>query len=246
MKQILIENDVVYTTTDYWSFKPIEGNRNVNKLHVERLKKSMQKNYLHTVIVVNEMSEIIDGQHRFMAIEALGLPLKYVVCPGYGLDEVHILNQNNRVWNLADFVDGFTELGNKEYSKLKELTEKYGFNYTSSILICTGYRHLKNSKYIKDVFQKGDFKINNLDLVISRFEQLKKIGEFYNNYKRSIFIVAFMTLVNNSKFDIYQFLSKLKLQPKSLVDCVTVDQYIDVIEDIYNYKSHNKVSFKYN
>jgi len=206
----------------------------------------MQKNYLHTVIVVNEMSEIIDGQHRFMAIEALGLPLKYVVCPGYGLDEVHILNQNNRVWNLADFVDGFTELGNKEYSKLKELTEKYGFNYTSSILICTGYRHLKNSKYIKDVFQKGDFKINNLDLVISRFEQLKKIGEFYNNYKRSIFIVAFMTLVNNSKFDIYQFLSKLKLQPKSLVDCVTVDQYIDVIEDIYNYKSHNKVSFKYN
>lgn len=246
MKQTLIENDVVYTTTDYWSFKPIEGNRNVNKLHLERLKKSMQKNYLHTVIVVNEKSEIIDGQHRFMAIEALGLPLKYVVCPGYGLDEVHILNQNNRVWNLADFVDGFSELGNKEYTKLKELTEKYGFSYTYSILICTGYKHIKNSDYVKEVFQVGDFKINNLELVISRFELFKAIGEYYPKYKKGVFVQAIIKLLHNPKFDSYHFLNKLKLQPRSLVDCVTVDQYIDVIEDIYNYKSHNKVSFKYN
>ena len=82
----------VYKTEDYFLFKPIDGNRNKNLLHINRLKKSMESNYLFTVIIVNENYEIIDGQHRFEVIKELKLPLYYIVCNGYGLNEVHILN----------------------------------------------------------------------------------------------------------------------------------------------------------
>ena len=49
----------VLTTTSYSRFKPVDGNRNKNLLHINRLKKSMSENYLFTVIIVNEKYEII-------------------------------------------------------------------------------------------------------------------------------------------------------------------------------------------
>ena len=40
----------VQITNNYSLFTSLDGNRNVNKLHVKRLKESMQKKYLFTVI----------------------------------------------------------------------------------------------------------------------------------------------------------------------------------------------------
>ena len=89
----------VYTTNDYTLFTSIDGNRTKNKLHIKRLKQSIKENYLFTVIIVNENYEIIDGQHRFDVIKELNLPLYYIICEGYGLAEVHILNQISKTQN---------------------------------------------------------------------------------------------------------------------------------------------------
>ena len=70
----------VHTTTDYNRFITVGGNRNKNQLHLMRLRKSIEKKYLFTVILVNESYEIIDGQHRFEIIRELNLPLHYVIC----------------------------------------------------------------------------------------------------------------------------------------------------------------------
>ena len=66
----------VQTTSNYSLFTSLEGNRNVNKLHVKRLKESMQKKYLFTVIIVNEKYQIIDGQHRFTACKGIRVAYK--------------------------------------------------------------------------------------------------------------------------------------------------------------------------
>ena len=53
-------NDIqVHTTKDYSLFKTLNGNRDVNHLHLSRLKESMSKNHLTTIIMVNENFEII-------------------------------------------------------------------------------------------------------------------------------------------------------------------------------------------
>jgi hypothetical protein len=105
----------VHTTKDYFLFKSIDGNRNKNLLHINRLKKSMQECYLFTVIIVNEKYEIIDGQHRFDVIEELKLPLNYIICKGYGLNEVHRLNTNSKTWNADDYLEGYCRLGYIDY-----------------------------------------------------------------------------------------------------------------------------------
>jgi ParB-like chromosome segregation protein Spo0J len=79
----------ILKTSDYTLFRTIEGNRNINLLHLNRLRQSMLEKYLFTIIIVNENMEIIDGQHRFTVCRELGLPVYYVICQDYGLAEVH-------------------------------------------------------------------------------------------------------------------------------------------------------------
>ena len=73
----------VYRTNDYSLFSKLDGNRDVNKAHLHRLKKSIKEESLCVPIIVNEKYEIIDGQHRFSCWENLMLPVYYIVVEGY-------------------------------------------------------------------------------------------------------------------------------------------------------------------
>ena len=76
---MLVVNQV-NSTNDYLKFKTLKGNRNVNKLHVRRLKESFKEAYLLSPIIVNQNFEIIDGQHRFEAAKSMELPINFIIC----------------------------------------------------------------------------------------------------------------------------------------------------------------------
>lgn len=237
-------NDItgqVHTTTDYFMFKPIDGNRNKNLLHINRLKKSMQHNFLFTVITVNENYEIIDGQHRFDVIKELELPLNYIVCKGYGLKEVHVLNQISKTWNADDYLTGYCNLGYKDYLQYKEFKDAYGLGHNETLTILLG-QHTHGGI---DVFYKGDFKVKDYDNACARIENILLIAPYYIGYKRRSFIYAMLNLFKNENFLLSEFLKKLKQQPTSLVDCTTMAKYIALIEEIYNYRRREKINLRY-
>jgi len=231
----------VHTTTDYFLFKPIEGNRNKNLLHINRLKKSMAETYLFTVIIVNEKYEIIDGQHRFDVIQELKLPLNYIVCKGYGLNEVHILNQNSKTWTSDDYLDGYCKLGYKDYLKYKEFKELYGIGHYECMWLLNGSQ-LSNPT---QVFFTGDFKIKNYNEACKIIEKIMLVEPYYQEWKRRSFILAMLQLFKNPNFELTEFLQKLKLQPTALSNCSTTNQYVSLIEEIYNYRRREKVNLRY-
>jgi hypothetical protein len=231
----------VHTTTDYFLFKPIEGNRNKNLLHINRLKKSMAETYLFTVIIVNEKYEIIDGQHRFDVIQELKLPLNYIVCNGYGLNEVHILNQNSKTWTSDDYLDGYCKLGYKDYLKYKEFKELYGIGHYECMWLLNGSQ-LSNPT---QVFFTGDFKIKNYNEACKIIEKIMLVEPYYEEWKRRSFILAMLQLFKNPNFELTEFLQKLKLQPTALSNCSTTNQYVSLIEEIYNYRRREKVNLRY-
>jgi hypothetical protein len=231
----------VHTTTDYFLFKPIEGNRNKNLLHINRLKKSMAETYLFTVIIVNEKYEIIDGQHRFDVIQELKLPLNYIVCKGYGLNEVHILNQNSKTWTSDDYLDGYCKLGYKDYLKYKEFKELYGIGHYECMWLLNGSQ-LSNPT---QVFFTGDFKIKNYNEACKIIEKIMLVEPYYEEWKRRSFILAMLQLFKNPNFELTEFLQKLKLQPTALSNCSTTNQYVSLIEEIYNYRRRDKVNLRY-
>lgn len=231
----------VHTTTDYFLFKPIEGNRNKNLLHINRLKKSMSDNYLFTVIIVNEKYEIIDGQHRFDVIKDLKLPLHYIICKGYGLNEVHILNQNSKTWNSDDYLTGYCNLGYDDYLKYAAFKEKYNLGHNETMSLLTGI----TNKMDIEVFYRGDFKIKSLKNAEDIIEKIMMIEPYYSGFKRRSFIYTMMSLFKNENFEFTEFLQKLKIQPTALQDCTNITNYKVLIEEIYNYRRHTKVNLRY-
>jgi hypothetical protein len=231
----------VHTTTDYFLFKPIDGNRNKNLLHINRLKKSMAETYLFTIIIVNEKYEIIDGQHRFDVIQDLQLPLNYVVCNGYGLNEVHILNQNSKTWTSDDYLDGYCKLGYKDYIQYRDFKETYDIGHYECMWLLNGSQ-LSNPT---QVFFTGDFKIKNYNEACKIIEKIMLVEPYYSEWKRRSFILAMLQLFKNPNFELTEFLQKLKLQPTALSNCSTTNQYVSLIEEIYNYRRREKVNLRY-
>jgi hypothetical protein len=238
------ESNQVHSTTDYHLFKSIEGNRNKNLLHINRLKKSISSNYLFTIIIVNENYEIIDGQHRFDVVQELKLPLHYVVCNGYGLNEVHILNQNSKTWNADDYLDGYCQLKYPHYLKYKEFKNRYALGHVESMTILGGYISNPGIDRTK-IFYSGQFAIKNYAKACEIADKIEIISQYYGGYKRRSFVYAMLQLFKNSNFEFTELLQKLKIQPTAIVDCTNTEQYVMLIEEIYNYKRRNKVNLRY-
>lgn len=247
----------VIQTNDYNRFSLLNGNRNVNKLHVERLKSSFQKNYLLSPIVVNENFEIIDGQHRFNAAKALGLPVNYIVAKGYGLIEVQLLNTNMKNWSKAEYLKSYCDLGFSEYIKMKKFMDHFpdfGIAVSEQLLTNTygGVNNRgiaakidgKNKGRIKN-FQEGNFKIADLPLAYENGEKIMMIKPYYDGFANPVFVAAMIGIFKNKNYNHSQLLQKLRQNPNSLVHCKKSTQYKILIEDIYNYRSREKVSLRF-
>lgn len=231
----------VHTTKDYSLFTPIKGNRVKNEMHIKRLKKSMQQDYLFTIITVNEKYQIIDGQHRFECIKELNLPLHYVICKGYSLEQVQRLNVNSKNWASDDYMNGYCDMGYEHYIEYRKFKEKYGFSHHITISLLRGYL----DKMSKKDFKEGRFNIKDINKAVFLAESVSLFKDIYEGYRRKGFVASIIVLSRNKKFKVAELVRKVKLYPNMLVDCTTTTGYIRLIEDIYNYKRKNKVNLRY-
>lgn len=239
-------NDIqVHTTKDYSLFKTLNGNRDVNQLHLTRLKESIKKNHLTTIIMVNEKFEIIDGQHRFLISQELKLPINYIISKNYGLNEVQILNANMKNWQTMDYVNGYCDLGYKDYEIYRDFVADYGFQNQTAILLLSGEQLSGNDISAGSKFKEGLFKVKDLSNAKRMADKLKMIEPYYKGFMRRSFILAIYGMFKNKNFEFTEFLAKLKQQPTTLQDCTNVSQYKSLIEEIYNYRRREKINLRF-
>ena len=236
----------VHTTRNYSIFKTLGGNRDVNHLHLSRLKDSMGKNNLITIIMVNENMEIIDGQHRFTISKELNLTINYIIVDGYGLNEVQVLNANMKNWTSNDYINGYCDLGYKDYNVFRNFMNEYGFSHQVSLMLLGG-ELLNGSAKISPTtkFKEGLFKVVDIDKSKSMADKILMIEPYYKGYSRRSFIIAIIGMFKNEDFDFSEFISKLKQQPTTLQDCTNVTQYKVLIEEIYNYRRREKINLRF-
>lgn len=250
----------VYETNDYSIFKSIDGNRDLNGLHVARLKKSFSEQYLFSPILVNDNMAIIDGQHRMDAAKQLNLPIRYIICDGYGLKEIHRLNTNMSNWKKIDYLQGYCELKFPEYLKFRNFMRRYpDFQIASAEAILTQHlgdgsqvihdsdiKYSSGQSYKQSAFEMGELKIPDYDKSCSIAEDILLLKPHYDGFNRRLFVITIMGLLRNTDFTIIEFIRKLSYMPSALVHCTTVTQYKLIIEEIYNYKRRDKVNLRYN
>jgi hypothetical protein len=252
------EVNKVYRTSDLTIFKQIDGNRVPNIQHIKRLADSIRVYGMKcNPILVNERMEVIDGQHRLMAAKEASSFVYYIIVDGYSLDEVHTLNLNQKNWTKKDFMDGYANMGIESYIKLKKFTEKNeDFGFSDCIALCqntgsgssrtlTGQLNGNRLDGNAQIFEQGTWKTGDINKAQDMANKIRMIKPYYSGYNRVGFVGTMITLLNNEKFDFNEFMHKLRLQPTALVDCANRDQYRTLIEDIYNYKSRNKINLRY-
>jgi len=125
-------------TRDYSKFKFLKTNREISESTVKKIIASIKEWGIipGRPVLVDGDYNIIDGQHRFMAIKSLGHPIPYEVISGDVIAKTMALNSNQAQWKLIDYINSYSEQGIECYRKFLKFEEKYKFGISSSLLIC--------------------------------------------------------------------------------------------------------------
>lgn len=241
----------VKQTSDYTKFKVLKGNRPIKKSHLRFLKESISKHGdLGVPVIVNEKFEIIDGQHRIEALKELELPVQYIEKPKFRLEQVHVLNTNRKNWKMIEFMNCYADLGMKPYVRIKEFHRKYGFHITGSLTLALGYAIGGSGIAEKggssggsiESFKRGEFIFKDIALAEDRAEKILMFKDIFYGYRKKFFLLAMMRLFKFEEYNHAEFLSKLKQQIDRLImnEPATVNGYLRIFEDIYNYRRQGK------
>lgn len=253
-KEVKTMNDTlskvkVYETLDYAKFKVLNGNRPLKKAHVKLLKGSISEHGdLGPPIIVNEKFEMIDGQHRKKALEELMLPVLYIKKSGFGIKEVHVSNTNRKNWSMSEFMNCYADLGMKDYIRYRDFYHKFGFPQSTTLTIVQGYLAGGGDKYRTmgtEAFRKGLFIFKNPEEAEDRAEKILMLKDIYYGYKKGLFVQAMIRLFRFEDYNHAEFVSKLRQNmDKLLIEPNTVNGYLRIFEDIYNYRRQGKkISF---
>ena len=236
----------VYYTNDLSLFKLMEGNRTPNPKHISRISKSMKHvGVLMNPIIVNSELEVVDGQHRLLAAKETNLGIYYIIADEYHIKEVHALNVNQKKWALVDFIEGYSNLGKKEYVKLKKFMNKY-----SILNIGTSIKFACNSDSGNAIhrLKEGRFEFTRDWASACRFvEKLEEICKYYKEANRTTFVRVLIKLYDEKKneFDLDHFIDKVKKYPHMLYPIAGLDNNLELVEKLYNYRKHEKVNLRY-
>ncbi len=230
----------IYSTTNYDLFKSVKGNRNVIPKHVADLEMSYEKGQLIVPVIVNEKMEIIDGQHRFTACKNTNRPVYFIVCDGYGVNEIQMLNSNMVNWQVDDYTKFYCDAGMEEYLQYQQFRIQFGFGHQESLAMLAG-----STSNFYEAFTDGKFKIKNLEDAESVAARVKDFAPLYKGYKRKSFVFAALHIFREVKeYDHQEMLSKVAMQSTKMVDCSSTKQYLMILEEIYNFhRRGNKVRF---
>ena len=246
---------MVYKTHNYDLFKIMDDNRDINLLHVKRLVQSFEHQHLICPIIVNEKMQVIDGQHRLHASKETGLPVYYIVLPGYGIKQVQVLNTNQKNWNRMDFLAMYCEQKKPAYLELRQFMQDFpdfGIQAAMCLIKLNSGKSqgtLDGKKVHMKDFEEGKLTIPNITKSYVYARKVLEFKPYYKEYYRGAFVAAIIPLFSSKIYNHKEMLHKLECCPADLRirDAKKVIGYRLQLEDIYNWKrqKENKVSFKY-
>jgi len=226
----------VYMTYDYEQFRPLKGNRDIDKTHIKRLIKSVTNaGMLVAPIIVNNKGEIVDGLHRRDTAKATEAPLYFIIVDDYDIEEMKILNQCHKGWTGDSFLSLFSGLGNQEYIKLKKYKDEFKLSLSTCISICSDTATGSGGVARGASFRAGKFAFTN-SKAYDIGNQLIEISEYFPLYKRKTFINAFIHCSRVKGFNFNEFISKLKLPANHMKFYGTVKEMREEIHRVYNYR----------
>lgn len=226
----------VQVSTNYNNFSFLITNREQTRGHVEALKKAFaEMGNLTRVqpILVNENLQIIDGQHRFLACKELGEPIYYTQVEGLGIHDARQMNILHRSWTAEDYARSYAAAGDANYIRYLQLKEEYQLPHSIMLIYTTPSGD--DSGMFKN-FRNGDFTFDNREEAIVRLDLLASAGEVVPMIRDRAFARAFLRVIKTPGYEHKRMLRKLGLHQDLLKRYSSVEDYLRMLEDIYNHQ----------
>ena len=250
-------NPKILFTTNLGIFKFHEVNRKCgetpeSKNRIKEIANSMKVDGLlpHAIVITNK-GYIVDGQHRVKAAEDAGKGIYYIIDESVSNTSKGIFNaakkynRTAKVWSKEDYINGLSTMGNEHYITLENFRKEYPmFSLTEALMFLAN----SGTKYPKKIdFADGKFKVNNLELAREMANNLLKPKEYFpKGYNQSNFVRTMITIMDKKKeFDFKRFYHKVQLRPGMIFRCGNKEQYAEMIENLYNYKTGDKVNLRF-
>lgn len=227
------------TTTDYHQFGTIEGNREVSKPHVRKIKRLIQANgNLNDKfpIKVNNRMEILDGQHRFEALKELGEPIVYEIIDGATINTVRAINLGNKNWSWQDLAQSYADLGNEEYEWFLNYVEEHGLAYSMAIEFCDQPR----GKGQTSPFHQGYLLVENKPAANDLARHYNEIKMYAPQVVTRELGLALKLLSKSEDYDKQQMVRKMAELGSTLPVKATRLDFARQLEEIYNKGMHNR------
>lgn len=232
---------------NYEMFELLDFNRDVKK--TKRLEASM-KEYgfrgstpLEVIRGGNGKLKIRQGHHRFYVARKLGIPVKYVVME----DDISIYQIESTVvsWNMRDYLESHCRAGLPEYLKIREYCDETGISVGHAVAMLGG--NSAGTSNFSEKFKTGSYIINtqsqHANIVKEIILYMKKCNiEFYNT---SSLVAAVSKVVFVKDFNPSHMKTKIKNFSGFISKKANVDQYLTMLEDIYNRQSREKIPLKF-
>ena len=200
----------------------------------------MLEMYIPVPIVVNENLDIIDGQHRFVICKEEGIAVHFIQIKGLNLTHVQKINELMRVWTAEAFMHCYCDLALEneygeydDYLEYREFKRNYGFGHNETQAILTNQKMFSGN--LSERFRNGTFKIVDIRKATNVAKRITDVGKYYRGNKRRGFVLAMLQCFAIPEYNHDRFLSKLSYQTYKLTDQPNYKQYLQIIQDIYNY-----------
>lgn len=233
----------IKSTKDYSLFEYIKGNRPLGHRVKKMMKSIKRKNMLKDFPILCHPPDkktgrrgIWDGQYRFEAAKRLGETIYFIDSESVSdISDVSHANAIQKPWSPRDYIASFVSQGNKHYIQLQKFLEEFGLPVTTSAALLMGLD--AGGGGMLEQVKEGRFAFREeatARKVAGVIQALKPIVPFAAD--RSL-AQAIIRLMKVKDFDSSRMIKKISAQAIRFRKCASWEQYVDQIEDIYNYRA---------
>ena len=231
-------------TKNYEMFKFRADNRHrIEKSHVQKLVESISARNLLELrpICVNKDLEIVDGQHRFLAAQQLGLDIYYEIRDELTGSDIILMNVS-KAWNHKDYLNYYVRNHYPEYEKLHKFCNENNMGLSVMLIILLG-----QSREGVHKFRSGQFVFDHslvegeLSTCLKVINLIKKANGTSLYTTTGKFWKALVNVVRHPNFDEEKFFFNLERQTDRIRPKINSKDYFKMFADIHNWRNPVKI-----
>ena len=147
-------------------------------------------------------------------------------------------------WSINDYLISHCRSGKPDYLAVKAYCDESGISPNLAISMFAG--RTAGGSGANETFKLGNFKIKNTE----HPRQIKELVTFCKDcgiepFNSNLFIIALSKVLLVESCSVSRLKTKMKTYSALIGKKVNLDQYLTVIEEVYNRKSQTKVPLKF-